>query len=287
MEAICYWQTRFRKIGIAAVLDGYPILQPGPRFNIKIPSSQYRKSHCGDKTLVRSSYLHNGISYTGKTTSLYWIRALHPMYILDFLLHCFGYFYLRPVVVACVRLCVCACLCVRQSPVCSRHNLSSVQVIITKFGSDVQNTVIKVPVVFGVIELDLQGQIQLKSQIYPILSLSARDKSPIEVKISKFGPKMHFSIVKIPIDFGLDWSSFSFLISKPVFFLPNFASHSFASFVHISGDHRKWVLHVPHGFAHLLIPMYMRTGSRHGPWNSLVVYIWSDHWISDSRWLSD
>ena len=25
---------------------------------------QYRKSHCGDKTVVRSSYLHNGISYT-------------------------------------------------------------------------------------------------------------------------------------------------------------------------------------------------------------------------------
>ena len=38
-------------------------------------SYQYRKSHCGDKTVVRSSYLHNGISYTGKTTSLYWIRA--------------------------------------------------------------------------------------------------------------------------------------------------------------------------------------------------------------------
>ena len=45
------------------------------RFNIKISSYQYRKSHCGDKTILRPSYLHNGISYTGKTTSLYWIRA--------------------------------------------------------------------------------------------------------------------------------------------------------------------------------------------------------------------
>ena len=36
-------------------------------------SYQYRKSHCGDKTILRPSYLHNGISYTGKTTSLYWI----------------------------------------------------------------------------------------------------------------------------------------------------------------------------------------------------------------------
>ena len=47
----------------------------GPRFNIKMLSYQYRKSHCGDKTVVRSSYLHNGISFTGKMSSLYWIRA--------------------------------------------------------------------------------------------------------------------------------------------------------------------------------------------------------------------
>ena len=47
-------------------------LGPGPRFNIKMSSYQYRKSHCGDKTVVRSSYLHNVISYTGKTASLYW-----------------------------------------------------------------------------------------------------------------------------------------------------------------------------------------------------------------------
>ena len=55
---------------------------PGARFNIKMPC-QYRKSHCGDKTVVRSSYLHNGISYTGKMSSLYWIRgqfAWHSLY---------------------------------------------------------------------------------------------------------------------------------------------------------------------------------------------------------------
>ena len=45
-------------------------------FNIKMSSYQYRKSHCGDKTILRPSYLHNGIPYTGKMTSLYWIRAL-------------------------------------------------------------------------------------------------------------------------------------------------------------------------------------------------------------------
>ena len=48
----------------------------GGWFNIKTTSYQYRKSHCGDKTILRPSYLHNGVSYTGKMTSLYWIRAL-------------------------------------------------------------------------------------------------------------------------------------------------------------------------------------------------------------------
>ena len=47
----------------------------GRRFNIKMSSYQYRKSHCGDKTISWPSYLHNGISYTGKTSSVYWIRA--------------------------------------------------------------------------------------------------------------------------------------------------------------------------------------------------------------------
>ena len=45
-------------------------------FNIKMSSYQYRKSHCGDKTVVRSSYLHTGISYTGTMAYLYWISPL-------------------------------------------------------------------------------------------------------------------------------------------------------------------------------------------------------------------
>ena len=57
---------------------------PGPWFNIKMPSFQYRKSHCGDKTVVRTSYLHNGISYTGKMTSLYWIRVLLVLLYIGF-----------------------------------------------------------------------------------------------------------------------------------------------------------------------------------------------------------
>ena len=43
---------------------------------MKMSSYQYRKSHCGDKTVVTSSYLHNVISYTGKITYLYWFGPL-------------------------------------------------------------------------------------------------------------------------------------------------------------------------------------------------------------------
>ena len=45
---------------------------PGVWFNIKMSYYQYRKSHCGDKTILRPD---NGIPYTSKMTSLYWIRA--------------------------------------------------------------------------------------------------------------------------------------------------------------------------------------------------------------------
>ena len=43
---------------------------------MKMSSYQCRVSHFGDKTMLWLSYFQNGISYNGKMTSLYWIRAL-------------------------------------------------------------------------------------------------------------------------------------------------------------------------------------------------------------------
>ena len=48
---------------------------PGGWFSKKMQSHQYKKYHFRDKKILRPSYLHNGISYTGKMASLYWIRA--------------------------------------------------------------------------------------------------------------------------------------------------------------------------------------------------------------------
>ena len=74
---IGFGQTRFCKIWVYESFGGIFMSHqlPGPWFNTKMTSYQYRKSHCGDKTIFRPSYLHNGFSSTDKMTSLYWIKA--------------------------------------------------------------------------------------------------------------------------------------------------------------------------------------------------------------------
>ena len=39
------------------------------------PSCRHRKSHCGDNTVLRLSYLYNGTLYTSKMVSLYRITG--------------------------------------------------------------------------------------------------------------------------------------------------------------------------------------------------------------------
>ena len=47
-------------------------------FHIKFSCCWYKKSHCGDKTILRSFYVHNNVSIN-KAISLYWIRAEQPL----------------------------------------------------------------------------------------------------------------------------------------------------------------------------------------------------------------
>ena len=56
-------------------------------------------------------------------------------------------------------VCVSACLSVCESQSCPHDNSSPVQARITKFGPEVLNTLVEIPMVLGVIDLDLQGQI--------------------------------------------------------------------------------------------------------------------------------
>ena len=56
-----------------------------------------------------------------------------------------------------------------QPQACPRENSSPIQASITKFGCEVQNNLVKVPIVSGAIDIDLQG---FMVKISPILSLS-------------------------------------------------------------------------------------------------------------------
>ena len=70
-----------------------------------------------------------------------------------------GQFWPSGIVVACVCVCVSVCLSVCQSLACPRDNSGPVQARVAKFSPKMQKTLVKVPIVFGAIDRDLQGQI--------------------------------------------------------------------------------------------------------------------------------
>ena len=61
----------------------------------------------------------------------------------------------------CLHLSVHVCVCprVRQPWACLRDNLWLIQARITKFGPEVQKTLVKISIVLGAIILDIQSQI--------------------------------------------------------------------------------------------------------------------------------
>ena len=102
------------------------------------------------------------------------------------------------------------------------------------------------------------------------------DKSiPNKVRLSKFGPKMHLSTVKVPIDFGIDWSwsSFSFFNFKPVIFYQILRLLNICVVLYIFSEAIATECSTSHMAPHIYWFLCMRTGSRHGPWNSLPLYL--------------
>ena len=105
-------------------------------------------------TQSTKQFLHNGrvccvVIFCVAITGIFQLKCwcMHSFHSLFFTR---GQLWPSGIVVACVCLCVCACVCVRQSSVCPDDNLSPAQATITKFGPEVQNTLIKIPIVFGV-----------------------------------------------------------------------------------------------------------------------------------------
>ena len=114
-----------------------------------------------------------------------------------------GQFWPPGIVVACV------CPSVRRSvrhQVCPRDNSSPVQARITKFGPKMQNTLVKVPIVLGGNRpWPSRSTLRSKSKFAPFWACPHRNSSPIQARITKFGPEMQNTLVKIPIVLGGNW----------------------------------------------------------------------------------
>ena len=101
------------------------------------------------------------------------------------------------IVVACV--CVCVCQSVRQSLVCPRDNSRPVQPRIAKFGPKVQNNLVKVAIVlWSNRPWPSRSNIRSKSKFTPFWACTHHNTSPIQTRITKFGPEVQNTLVKIP-----------------------------------------------------------------------------------------
>ena len=128
-------------------------------------------------------------------------QSINPFYPRPVWVLAFGYCH-------CLRLCVCVCLSVCQSRVCPRDNSSPVQARITKFGVQMQKTLVKVPIVFlwggGDQPWPPRSNLTWKSNFTSCWACPYHNWSPVQTRITKFGPKMHLNTVKIPIDLTVD-----------------------------------------------------------------------------------
>ena len=109
-----------------------------------------------------------------------------------------GQFWPSGIVVACV------CLCVYQSLACPRDKLGPVQARITKFGPNMQKTLVKVPIVLGG-NWPSRSNFTWKSEFTPFWVCPHHNSLPIQARITKFGPEVQNSLVKIPIALGGNW----------------------------------------------------------------------------------
>ena len=144
-------------------------------------------------------------------------------------------YYPRPVMAFryCHRLRLCVCVSVNHKFVraitCHPWKLQS-----PKLDKRCKTPKLRSLLFLGFTDLDLQGEIEHKSQNLPHFGLVScpRDKSiPNEVRLSKCGPTIHLSTIKVPLDFGIDWSwsSVSFLTSNLLYSTEFCVSYSFAS----------------------------------------------------------
>ena len=123
-----------------------------------------------------------------------------------------GQFWPSGIVVACVCVCVCVCVClsvclsVCQSLACPGDNSGPVQARIAKFGPKMQKTLVKVPIVLGGNwPWPSRSNLTSKSEFTQFWACPDHNSLPIQARITKFGPEVENSLVKVPIVLGGSW----------------------------------------------------------------------------------
>ena len=104
----------------------------------------------------------------------------------------------------CVSLCVCQSVC--QSLACPSDNSGPVQARVAKFGPKMQKTLVKVPIVLGGNwPWHSRSNLTSKSEFTHFWAYPDHNSSPIQVRITKFGPEVQNSLVKVPVILGGNW----------------------------------------------------------------------------------
>ena len=158
--------------------------------------------------VVSYSYYDPGTVISGPFHKLFRSSGLKSCKVLLVIIITRGQFWPSGIVIACVCVCVRVCVCqsVCQSLACPRDNLGPVQARIAKFGPKMQKTLVKVPIVLGGNwPWPSRSNLTSKSEFTPFWACPDHNSSPIQVRITKFGPEVENSLVNVPIILGGNW----------------------------------------------------------------------------------
>ena len=107
-----------------------------------------------------------------------------------------GQFWPQGIVVACIYLSMCAY--VHQPRACPHHNSSPIQARITKYGWEVPNTLVKIPIVFGAnLTWPSRPTLISNSEFALFWACLCHNSPPFQAKITKFGSELQNTWIKI------------------------------------------------------------------------------------------
>ena len=150
---------------------------------------------------------HPWIKYSHLSVNYLPADVLCNLYI--WVVFTWGQFWPSGIVVGCVCVCVCACVRLSILPCVNHELVHAITHHLHKLGSPNLDHRCKRPCLrsllfLGWLTLTFKVKFNFKVKIYSMLSLSAW--SPVQARITKFGPEVQNTLNKIPIIFGVDWA---------------------------------------------------------------------------------